>query len=216
MSNVGEGFELLDSLGINREVQQLFSEVLREDESGRLTADYRDENGRTVDSEILTVSNHKLSSGGILSFSPAPPENVRLLFIADAVMHLISMVHCKRGRMDFAYAAFMAIGARMDKEMVVSTLANYSKRIKIHTVFGHSLIGRIRDCKVQYWVKELDCKFGVKNGIVKVTFKGRDYMMGIAKFSLRNHLRQVGVRQTVSTCKSFNKNIDNFNLFNYF
>ncbi|MEX2511673.1 MAG: hypothetical protein WD398_02105 [Cyclobacteriaceae bacterium] len=95
MSNVKEGFDLLESLGINPEVQQLFSPVLREDVWGRLMADYRDENGKVVDQEIHGVSMQKLPSCGILHFSPALPENVRRLYISDALMPLIFLVQRK-------------------------------------------------------------------------------------------------------------------------
>ncbi|MEX0884369.1 MAG: hypothetical protein WDZ72_12935, partial [Cyclobacteriaceae bacterium] len=92
----------------------------------------------------------------------------------------------------------------------------YPKEVKIYTVFGHSLIGRIRDCKVQYWVKGQECRFRVDGNKVLVTVKDKEFRMPVREFSLRNHFRQVGLRQTVSTFKPFDKNIDNFYLFYYF
>ena len=74
MNTDRERFELLESLGVSREVQQLFSEVLREDEKGRLIADYLNEHGGVVDREVIAVLNHKLSSRGVLYFSPAEPD----------------------------------------------------------------------------------------------------------------------------------------------
>lgn len=216
MNGVKEGFELLDSLGINREVQQLFSAVLREDACGRLIAEYRNEKGRVVDQEVLAVSKQKLASFGILHFSPALPENVRVVFISDAIIHLIFMVQCKVKRMDFAYSAFLSSGARMVRGLVLQGLAQYPKGVKIYTVFGHSIIGRIKDCKVQHWIKGLDCSFRVERNKVVAFFEDKEFWMSVGEFSLRNHLRQIGLRQTVSTCKPFDKNIDNFYLFNYF
>lgn len=215
MTEVSGRFELLDSCGISSHVQELFSGVFWEDRGGRLVADYRDMSGNAVDREIHGVGTHKLSSKGILSFSPGPAENVRMLFISDAVKHMVSMVQCKMGRLDFTYAGFLAIGAKMDKGLLMSGISRFPSRIKLYTVFGHSLVGRIRDCKVQHWVKGSDCQYGVANDKVTAIYKGNEYVMALSEFSLRNHLRQLGVRQTVSTCKPFNKNIVNYNLFNY-
>lgn len=216
MDTVIEGFELLDSLGVNKEIQQLFSEVLREDDSGRLIADYLDENRKVVDQEVHAVSKKKLSSCGILYFSTVLPENVRILYISDAVMPLIFMVQSKIKRVDFAYSAFMATGARMEKESVLHGIDRYPKGIKIYTVFGHSLMGRIRDCKVQHWIKGMDCLFNVEGETVVAIFKGKKYRMPVGEFSLRKHLKQAGTRQTLFTYKPMDKNIDNFYRFNYF
>lgn len=95
MNTDRERFELLESLWVSREVQQLFSEVLREDEKGRLIADYLNEHGDVVDHEVLAVLKHKLSSRGILYFSPAEPVNVRTLYISNGLMPLIFLVQRK-------------------------------------------------------------------------------------------------------------------------
>ena len=216
MNTDRERFELLESLGVSREVQQLFSEVLREDEKGRLIADYLNEHGGVVDREVIAVLNHKLSSRGVLYFSPAEPENVRALYISDAFMHLIYLVQRKMGCVNFAYSAFLAIGAKMDKRLLLKGVEHYPKGVKIYTVFGHSLLGRVRDCKVQHWLKGEDCLFTIADNRIVASFKGKNFCMPVGEFSLRNHCRQVGQRQTVSTSKPFDKNIDNFYLFYYF
>ncbi len=216
MGTAKEEFDLLDTLGISSEVQRLFSGVLREDQGGRLVVDYRDKYGNVVDWEIHGILTHKLASQGILCFSPGPAENVRMLFISDAVLHLISMVQCKISRMDFTYAAFLAIGAKMDKELLLAGISRFPSGKKIYTVFGHSLVGRIKDCKVQHWVKGMDCLFKIEGKSVSGIFREDVYQMDASQFSLRNHLRQIGIRQSVSTVKPYDKNIDNFNCFSYF
>lgn len=216
MTAVRGEFELLDSLGISCEVQRLFSGVLREDQGDRLVADYRDKYGNAVDWEIHGVLTHKLASKGILCFSPGPAENVRTLFISDSVLHLISMVQCKFGRIDFTYAAFLAIGAKMDRGLLLTGISRFPAGIKIYTIFGHSPIGRIRDCKVQHWVKGMECLFKIEGNNVSAEFREDVFQMDASQFSLRNHLRQIGIRQSVSTVKPYGKNIDNFNCFSYF
>ena len=216
MNTDSEKFELLESLGVSREVQHLFSEVLREDEKGRLFADYRNAHGGVVDREVIAVLKYKLSSKGVLYFSPAAPENVRTLYISNGLMPLIYLVQRKMGCVNFAYSAFMAIGAKMDNRLLLKGVEQYPKGVKIYTVFGHSLLGRVRDCKVQHWLKGEDCLFTIADNRVVASFKGKEFCKRVGEFSLRNHCRQVGQRQTVSTCKPFDKNIDNFYLFYYF
>jgi hypothetical protein len=131
-------------------------------------------------------------------------------------MSLIYLVQWKIRQMDFTYSAFMSTGARMDKDLVLKELEQYPKGVKMYTAFGHSLIGRIRDCKLQHWIKSRDCLFRVDGNKVFALFQGKEFWMPVGEFSLKNHSRQVGLRQTVSTCKPFDKNIDNFYLFYYF
>jgi hypothetical protein len=181
-----------------------------------LIADYRNEDGDVVDREVIAFLNHKLSSRGVLYFSPAEPENVRTLYISDAIMPLIYLVQRKMGRVNFTYAAFLAIGARIDKKLLLKGVEQYPTGVKIYTVFGHSLLGRIRDCKVQHWLKGEDCLFRIEDNRVVASFKGKGFCIPESEFSLRNHCRQVRQRQTVSTCKPFSKNIDNFYMFYYF
>lgn len=216
MNTDREKFDLLESLGVSSEVQQLFSEVLREDEKGRLIADYFNEHRDVVDHEILAVLKHKLSSKGVLCFSPAEPENVRTLYISDVLMPLIYLVQRKMGCVNFTYSAFLAIGAKMDKRLLLKGVEQYPKGVKIYTVFGHSLLGRIRDCKVQHWLKGEDCLFKIEDNRVVASFKEETFIMTVGEFSLRKHCGQVGQRQTVNTCKPFDKNIDNFYMFYYF
>lgn len=190
--------------------------VLREDNRGRLIVDYRDENGKVVDQETHAVSMQKLSSCGILHFSPVLAENVRRLYISDALMPLICLVQSKIRQMDFTYSVFLSTGARMNRELVVKGMEQYPIQVKIYTVFGYSLIGRIRDCKVQHWIKGRDCRFRVDGNKFVAVFPGKEFRMPVGGFSLRNHLRQIGIRQTLATLKPFDKNIDNFYSFSYF
>src|SRR5690554_1270854 len=101
-----EGFELLDIKGVDRKVQHLFSDVLQEDDQGRLWANYSDGTGHIVDQEVLSISKVKLSSGGILHFSPAHPLSARTLYISDSVANMIFFVQSYAKRFCWDYAAF--------------------------------------------------------------------------------------------------------------
>ncbi len=69
MTAFKEGFDLLDSKGVDRKVQHLFFECAREDSLGRLSADYFDFKDRKVDQELVSVSKIRFPSEGILHFS---------------------------------------------------------------------------------------------------------------------------------------------------
>src|SRR5690554_6542565 len=101
MMAANERFDLLDIKGVDRKVQRLFSNVLQEDDQGRLWANYSDGKGNFIDHEIWSIFKLKLSSGGILSFSTVHPLSVRSLFISDSVANLISFAQSYAGRLSW-------------------------------------------------------------------------------------------------------------------
>src|SRR5690606_37423357 len=120
-----EGFELLDIKGVDRKIQHLFSEVLREDELGRLWVNYYDGKGSVVDQEVISISKLKFSSCGILHFSPANPLSVRALYTSDSVANLIFFVQCYASRFSWDYAAFIATGAKLDRTLFMDAVRQY-------------------------------------------------------------------------------------------
>lgn len=194
-----EGFELLDIKGVDRKVQHLFSEVLREDELGRLWANYYGGNGDIVDHEVISLSKLKFSSCGILHFSPASPLSARTLYISDSVANLISFAQSYDSRFSWDYAVFIATGAKLERSLFMETVGKYPQIKKHYTIFDHSLIGRIRDCKVQDWLNGEDCFFTVVGEDVVANYHGEVFMLPVREFSLRNHLRKLRIRQTLTT-----------------
>ena len=212
MKAVKEGFDLLDIKGVDRKVQHLFLEVLQEDDNGRLCANYKNGNSNIVDQEVLSMSKLKLSSEGILPFSSANPLSARSLYISDSVANLIFFVQSCSSRFNWDYSAFIFIGAKLERELLLDAVRQYPFVKKHYAVFGHSLIGRVRDCKVQHWLNGEDCLFRVDGKDVVANYHGKDFMLPASEFSLRNHMRQLVVRQSLKTKKSKNKSIENFNL----
>src|SRR5690606_24876451 len=197
-----EGFELLDIKGVDRKVQHLFSEVLREDELGRLWANYYGGNGDIVDHEVISLSKLKFSSCGILHFSPASPLSARTLYISDSVANLIFFSQSYAGRLSWEYAVFIATGAKLERSLFMEAVGKYPYVKKHYAVFGNSLIGRVRDCKVQHWLKGEDCLFRLKGETVVACYRNKVFSLPVDDFSLRNHLRQLVIRQTLITKKS--------------
>lgn len=200
-----EGFDLLNIKGVDRKVQHLFSEVLHEDDHGRLWANYSDGKGNIIDHEIWSISKLKLSSGGILSFSTASPLSARSLYISDSVANLIFFVQSHASRFSWDYAAFVATGAKLDRDLFMMAVGKYPYVKKHYAVFDHSLIGRVRDCKVQHWLKGGECLFRVDGEMVVANYRNKCFFLPIGEFSLRNHLRQVRVGQILATYKPTNE-----------
>lgn len=211
MTAVNEGFDLLNIKGVDRKVQHLFSGVLLEDDQGRLWSNFFDGNGNIVDQEVLTISKLKLSSCGILHFSSVNPLSARSLYISDSVTNLIFFVQSYASRFTWEYAAFMVTGAKLERNLFIETVRKFPFVKKFYAIYGHSLVGRIRDCKVQHWLNEKDCLFRLDGGEVVANYKGDDFFLAVGEFSLRNHLRQLGTRQTLSAKKPKNKMVYNFN-----
>lgn len=196
-----EGFDLLDIKGIDRKVQHLFSEVLHEDKLERLWVNYYDGKGNVVDQEVISISKLKFSSCGILHFSPANPLSARTLYISDSVANLIFFVQSYASRISWDYAAFIATGAKLERDLFMEAVGKYPYVKKHHAVYDHSLIGRVRDCKVQHWLRGEDCLFRANGEMVVANYHGKDFLHPVKYFSLRNHMRQLVVRQTLATFK---------------
>lgn len=198
---VKEGFELLDIKGVDRKVQHLFSNILHEDKLGRLWVNYYDGSGNIVDQEVISLSKQKFSSGGILHFSPANPLSARTLYISDSVANLIFFVQSYASRFSWDYAVFIATGAKLERGLFMEAVGKYSYIKKHGAVFGHSLIGRVRDCKVQHWLKGENCSFRVEGDVLVSFYQNKNYSLPVREFSLRNHLRNLRIRQTLTTFK---------------
>lgn len=209
-------FDLLDVLGISPVVQSLFSDIWQEEEWGMLKAIYRDIEGVPVDDELLGLSCFKKASEGVVWVAGCPREWVRSVYISDALSHILFFLKTQGIRLDLGHSAFVATGAKLDKELLKSVLDSFPGKAKYHTLFGHSVIGRIKDCKVQHWKQGRDCRFWIERDHVRQEYEGKQYSCPIPTFSLRQHMRQLGVRQSISTCKPKHKKIENFYSINYF
>lgn len=210
MKTIQEGFDLLDIRGVDRQIQNLFSDVLEQDNYGRLSCAYYDMEGKQVDEEIIGLSVSKIANQGIIQFSKFDPKLVRSVFISDTVCSLIHFANAFSGRLDFEYAAFISTGSLMQKSLFLEAFNKYPNVRNIHTVYGNSLFGKVRDCKIQHWVLEDDCNFRIDGDLVNVQYKDLIYITPASQFSLRNHVRQLSIRQTISTYKPLRIEVINY------
>src|SRR5690606_8496252 len=214
MENIRESYDLLDIKGVDRKVQHLFSKVLFEDAIGRLYINYFDRKGAVVDRESLSVARLTASSGGISSFSTVAPHLVIVLFISDSITNLIFHLKGYFRYYDIAHSAFIATGSRLDRSHLMEVIQQYDAVKQYYSIYGNSLFGKIKDCKVQHWINGEDCLFKIKENFVCCEFRKQEFKMEAEEFTLRDHLRQVAVRQTLKTKKPKNKNRENY--FDYY
>jgi hypothetical protein len=210
MKIIKEGFDLLDVKDVDIKVQHLFLDVIYEDDYGRLFTDYKDGNGSIVDREVLSISRLKFSFGGIVDFSSVKSHLVSTLYISDSVTNLVFFIKNKYNSLNLDYAAFIATGSGLDKNLFLATIHKYPAVKKHYTIYGNSLIGKIKDCKVQHWLNGEDCLYRIDGELVISRYQDRDFILSAQEFTLRNHLPQLSVRQTLSTYKPKNKKLDNF------
>lgn len=214
MENIRESYDLLDIKGVDRKVQHLFSKVLFEDEIGRLFVNYYDIKGAVVDREVLSVTRLTASSGGISVFSTVAPHLVRVLFISDSITNLIFHLKGYFRYYDVAHSAFIATGSRLDRNHFMEVIQQYDAVRHYYSVYGNSLLGKIKDCKVQHWINGEDCRFKIEENFVTCVFRNKEFKMAAQRFTLRDHLRQLALKQTLKTKKPKNKNRENY-FFNY-
>jgi len=210
MKIIKEGFDLLDIKGVDRKVQHLFSDVIYEDDYGRLFTDYKDRKGSIVDREVLSISRLKFSFGGIVDFSTVKPPFARTLYISDSVTNLVFFTKNKYNSLNLDYSGFIATGSGLDKNLFLEVILKYPAVKKHYTIYGNSLLGKIKDCKVQHWLNGEDCLYRIEGESVVSHYQARGLSLPIREFNLRNHLRQLSVRQSLSTYKLKNKKLDNF------
>src|SRR5690606_11267547 len=111
---------------------------------------------------------------------------------------------------DIAHSAFIATGSRLDRSQFVEVIQQYDAVKQYYSVYGNSILGKIKDCKVQHWINGEDCLFRIEDNLVSCEFRNQKFKMATQGFTLRDHLRQVAVRQTLMTKKPKNKNIENY------
>lgn len=210
MRAIKESYDLLDLKGVDVNLQHLFSKVLQEDEFGRLFVNYYSGEGSVVDHEVLSISNLKFSSGGVADLSITNPHLARSVFISDSLTNLIFFLNGYNHHFNLEFSAFLVTGSALDKSLLLKTILKYPAVKKYYCLYGNSLLGKIKDCKVQHWLNGNDCLFKIEDDEVISFFENQSFIMEANKFTLRDHLRQVSVRQTVNTKKPKNKAVENF------
>src|SRR5690606_2536766 len=133
-----EAYELLDYLGIDREVQRLFKTVIHQEHSGRLYFDYRDSTSEIVDREYFTMTHLKKASKGGCWCLPEDVQFVNDAYISNSMMELIAFCHCLNKRASFRNAVFLSTGIKPDRELFLEFWRRY-KNAKVHLLYGNSL-----------------------------------------------------------------------------
>lgn len=205
-----EAYELLDYLGIDREVQRLFATVINQEHSGRIYFDYRDSTSEIVDREYFTMTYLKKASKGVSLCIPEDVQYVNDAFISNSMMELIAFYHCLNKRASFRNAVFFSTGLKPDRELFLEFWRRY-ENAKVHLLYGNSLLGRIIDCKVAHWLRGEDYSIFLQGSQIISSAPGAETIaLPREGFSMRSYFRRRGGRNPVATHKPSVKSIDNY------
>jgi len=205
-----EGYKLLNYLGVAEEVQYMFSSVIHEEPSGKLIFCYREKADEMVDEEYFTLRRFKPAARGMAVCSPSSRALVTDIYVSNSLMSLIAYCHFHFIRRSFQHVVFCSTGVKPEKELFLRCWKEYSKA-KIHLLFGHSILGRVLDCKLAHWVRGEDHSFYLHHSqIISSGPAGKSFTHPREGFSMRSYFRMIGGRNLVTTHKPSLNYIDNY------
>jgi hypothetical protein len=205
-----ETFDILSYKGVDKAIQGLFSKFANKDKSGQIVFDFFDEQGRKVDSEILSLYRNKQASRGVSVLNLS--EDTRSIFVSDSYASLICFANQFKARISLNEAGFLIIGAEFDLNLLKKAFKSVSKKAKINTVFSVSILGRVMDCKVQDLVYDRDCRYYLSDDCVQLKNQKKNKVSkeSIFNFSLRTYCISQAIIQTVRTFKPKQKGVESF------
>jgi hypothetical protein len=203
-------FDILTYMGVETDIQRLFSKHAIQDEKGQILFDFFDQSGGLIDREVLSLYRSKRPSYGISTINIS--ETTRSVFVSDSYASLIFFANQYKARIAIEEAAFVVMGAEFDESLLKKTFADFPIKAKVSTVFSSSILGRVMDCKVQDLIHGRDCSYRLSNGSVhlKNLKTEKTSVVPVATFSLRTYCISQGILQTVGTFKPRKKGVESF------
>src|SRR5690606_1244052 len=194
-----EAYELLDYLGVDKEVQIMFSSIIHKEPSGKLVFFYRNKANEMVDEEYFTLRSFKPAAKGMAICCPSGRELVTDMYVSDSLMSLIAFCHFHFKRRSFRHVVFCSTGVKPEKGLFLHYWKEYNKA-KIHLLFGNSILGRVLDCKLAHWVRGEDYSFYLHHSqIISSGPTGKLITISREGFSMRSYFRTIGGRNLVTT-----------------
>jgi ribosomal protein L7Ae-like RNA K-turn-binding protein len=203
-------FDILTYMGVEMDIQRLFSKHAIQDEKGQILFDFFDQSGKPVDREVLSLYQSKRSSDGISTLNIS--ETTHSVFISDSFASLIIFANQYKARIAIEEAGFVVMGADFDEVLLKKSLTEIPKNAKVNTIFSSSILGRVMDCKVQDLIHGRDCAYRLSKGKVhlKNLKTAKNSAEHIATFSLRTYCISQGILQTVRTFKPRQNGLESF------
>src|SRR5690606_2462653 len=147
---------------------------------------------------------------GMAVCSPSSRELVTNIYFSNSLMSLIAFCHFHFIRRSFQHVVFCSTGLKPEKGLFLHYWKEYNKA-KIHLLFGHSILGRVLDCKLAHWVRGEDYSFYLHhNHSISSSPTGKSITMPREGFSMRSYFRRIGGRNLVTTHKPSLNYIDNY------
>lgn len=203
-------FDILTYKGVEKDIQHLFAKFASQDQDGRITFNFFDQNGKRVDYEILSLNRLKQAAFGISVINIS--RNVLSVFVSDSYASLIYFTNLFKSRISFEEAGFLVVGAQFDQELLDRAFLEIPKKAKVNTVFSTSILGRIMDCKIQDLIHDRDCTYRLSKDLVQVKSQktNKESTESLFSFSLRTYCISQGIVQTVRTFKPKQKGVESF------
>ncbi len=203
-------FDLLTYMGVELDIQCLFSKHAVQNEKGEILFDFIDQSGELVDKEVLSLCRSKRAAYGISSLNIS--ETIRSVFISDSYASLIFFTNQYKARIAIEEAGFVVVGAAFDEDLLRKSFEENPEKAKVNTVFSSSILGRVMDCRVQDLIHGRDCSYKLSNRSVHLTNlkTEKTAIEPIATFSLRRYCISQGILQTVRTFKPRQKGLESF------
>lgn len=123
-------------------------------------------------------------SSGIWKAHHQIPYSVIHLFIASTCTDILCFAHLFPQYVNNAISiAFASVGYLPSRENFRELICEFPNA-KIHLISENSLIGKIFDCKIALWNRNVDSKFRINNELIEIEFGSQSLVLPIEKFSL--------------------------------
>jgi len=129
------------------------------------------------------------------------PNSVIHLFIASTCTDILCFAHLFPQYVNNAKSiAFASVGYLPRRENFRELICEFPNA-KIHLISENSLIGKIFDCKIALWNRNVDSKFRINKELIEIEFGSQSLVLPIEKFSLNFFEVISGKRFAVRTHK---------------
>lgn len=198
----GNRFPVLNTLGINPQVQQFFKPWLEVSADNKLSLKYPSLESNQRDEEIVTSHGSIVpSTPGIWCAGTHFPNIVRHNFLFYSGLEALSF--CSMATdwlLRPGYIAFSALGV-CPVAFQINALRQKFPNARLHTVFGNDILGRITDCKVALWSTTKDALFKIERDIIIGRYNSKIFRIAEPGFSLSRFEKESGLRTGIRTHK---------------
>lgn len=188
------------SLKIREEIDRLFSPCYKISGNGALAFSYL-KDGIEVGKECYTSEVHYVpATSGLWIVNHFSITSVKNLYLFPSGIEAISYFQLYPEKLQGSFPwTVAALGLNIQADHTIQ-LSGFNKAKK-HFVFGSDLLGRVTDCKLALWFRNLSVPFCLKSGQIHFEMNGKTYAIPEQSFSLFRLQKLTGLRNLGRTIK---------------